>query len=180
MTLNSTTSPIHITNNFLMPVNHISTVFLPSLFIYDIYFVPCISFNLLFVGQLVDMYYDVLFNKRGFVVMNFQTRQVARIGCKVSHMFKLTLMPLPKIIAPTLCVAFTSSFLDSSLDLQYRFLAHPSLSKLHLLILSGFLNHIHNQSLQCIYCQIAKQPALLFYKNDSIAVSPFDLIYFDI
>jgi hypothetical protein len=75
---------------------------------------------------------------------------------------------------------FLSSPTDSSIQLWHRCLAHSSIGKLRPLVSQVYLGYVTNESLDCIACQTAKQPALSFNNSTSISVSPFELMHSDI
>ena len=55
-----------------------------------------------------------------------------------------------------------------------------SVQKLHSLISSGFLVQVKQDSVDCVSCQLAKQPVLSFNNINSFSYASFDLIHFDI
>ena len=52
--------------------------------------------------------------------------------------------------------------------------------KLRSLISSGLLGQVKHDSVDCVSCQLAKQPALSFNNSDSFSHASFNLIHSDI
>ena len=52
-----------------------------------------------------------------------------------------------------------------------------SISCLRSLIFSDQLGSVSPEPLDCLPCQLAKQPALPFNNSDSVSVAPFDLVH---
>ncbi|XP_072080873.1 uncharacterized protein [Arachis hypogaea] len=102
-----------------------------------------------------------------------RTGKIIGTGCKVGHLFELENLHVP---STNLCAASS----PSTLHLWHHRLAHSSLEKLRPLISTGVLSQVQNESLDCISCRTAKQHALSFNNNSSIACSPFDLIHSDV
>ena len=67
-----------------------------------------------------------------------------------------------------------------SLALWHSRLGHASISKVKELVSRGLLGSISNKSFDCMPCQFGKQTALPFNNNVSHALSPFDLIHFNV
>jgi hypothetical protein len=94
-------------------------------------------------------------------------------------MFELTSLHLPSTpTSPPSQVAHIASFFP--LSLWHLRLGHVSVQKLRSLISSGFLGQIKHDSVDCVSCQLAKQPALSFNNSDSFSHASFDLIHSDI
>ena len=66
------------------------------------------------------------------------------------------------------------------MSLWHLRLGHVSVQKLRSLISSGFLGQIKHDSVDCVSCQLAKQPTLSFNNSDSFPHTSFDLIHSDI
>ncbi|XP_072062244.1 uncharacterized protein [Arachis hypogaea] len=109
----------------------------------------------------------------GSLLHDRRTGKIIGTGCKVGRLFELENLHVP---STNLCAASS----PSTLHLWHRRLAHSSLGKLRPLISTGVLGQVQNESLDCISCRTAKQPALSFNNNSSIACSPFDLIHSDV
>ncbi|GKV50006.1 hypothetical protein SLEP1_g56724 [Rubroshorea leprosula] len=68
----------------------------------------------------------------------------------------------------------------SSLHLWHSRLGHTSVGKLCPFISCGLLGSVPNESMHCVSCQSAKQPALSFSSSHSHSTAPFDLVHFDV
>ncbi|GKV25438.1 hypothetical protein SLEP1_g34877 [Rubroshorea leprosula] len=68
----------------------------------------------------------------------------------------------------------------SHLHLWHSRLGHTSVNKLHPLISRGLLGSILNESVHCVSCQSAKQPALSFSSSHSHSTTPFALVHSDV
>jgi hypothetical protein len=105
--------------------------------------------------------------------------QVLGTGRRVGWMFELTSLHLPSTPTPPLShVSHTDSVFPLSLwNLR---LGHVLVQKLHSLISSSFLSQVKHDSVDCVSCQLAKQPALSFNNSDSFSHVFFYLIHSDI
>ena len=105
--------------------------------------------------------------------------QVLGTGHRVGRMFKLTSFHLPSTPTPHPShVAYTAPIFP--LGLWHLRLGHVSVQKFHSLISSGFLGQVKHDSVDCVSCQLVKQPTLSFNNNDSFSHTFFDLIHYDI
>ena len=68
---------------------------------------------------------------------------------------------------------------SSPLVLWHSQLGHVSFDRLRSLVSNGQLG-VLNDKIDCLSCQLAKQPTLRFNTSTSISHAPFDLIHFDI
>ena len=59
---------IHTANGFTMLVRSISTISTSKLSISNVFYVPKLSYNLLFVGQLAELDYRIIIDYFGWVV----------------------------------------------------------------------------------------------------------------
>ena len=94
-------------------------------------------------------------------------------------MFELTSLHLPS--TPTLPpsqVAHTTSVFP--LSFWHLRIGHVSVQKLCSLISNSFLGQVKHDSVDCVSCQLVKQPALSFNNSDSFSHVSFDLIHSDI
>ena len=174
MSSTNITSPIHTADGSLMTVSHKGSISMTDLTLPDTYFIPKLNFNLISVGQLVDLGYDITFSSSGCHVQDRKTKKVIGTGCKVGRLFRLDSLHVPH--PQNLCATSVSS----SLQLWHQRLAHTSLGKIRPLISQGYLGSISDESFDCVSCQTAKQPALSFNKSTSISNSSFDLVHSDI
>ena len=61
---------VHTTDNSVMHVQNIGTINTPKLSIYDVFHIPKVFLNILFVGQLCELGVDIHFLSRGFFVQD--------------------------------------------------------------------------------------------------------------
>ena len=167
-------SPIHTADGSPMNVSHNGSVSMPNLTLPDTFLIPQLNFNLISVGQLVDLGYDLTFSSSGCQVQDRTTKKVIGTGCKVGRLFQLDTLHVPQ--TQNICATSASA----SLQLWHQRLAHTSLGKLRPLISQGYLGSISDESFDCVSCQTAKQPALSFNKSTSFSNSSFDLVHSDI
>uniref|UniRef100_A0A2N9GCA0 CCHC-type domain-containing protein n=1 Tax=Fagus sylvatica TaxID=28930 RepID=A0A2N9GCA0_FAGSY len=145
----------------------------------DTYLIPNLTLNLISVGQLCELGFDLWFGSSGCRVQDPRTNQVLGTGRRVGRMFELTSLHLPSTSTPPPShVAHTASVFP--LSLWHLRLGHVSVQKLRTLISSGFLGQVKHDSVDCVSCQLAKQPALSFNNSDSFSHASFDLIHSDI
>ena len=94
-------------------------------------------------------------------------------------MFELIHLCIPTLSpSPIQTVASTSA--SPSLSLWHSCLGHVSFGRLQSLVSRGQLGNVSNEKVDCLSCQLSKQPALLFNKSDSLSYAPFDLIHSDV
>ena len=83
-------SPIHTADGSLMNVSHKGSISMSKLTLPDTYLIPKLNFNLISVGQLVDLGYDINFSSSGCHVQDRITKKVIGTGCKVGRLFQWT------------------------------------------------------------------------------------------
>jgi|UniRef100_A0A2N9EJY9 hypothetical protein len=170
---------IQTANGSYISANHTGSVSTPTLSLSDTYLIPNLTLNLISVGQLCELGYDLWFGSSGCRVQDPQTNQVLGTGRRVGRMFELTSLHLPSTPTPPPSqVAHTASVFP--LSLWHLRLGHVSVQKLRSLVSSGFLGQVKHDSVDCVSCQLAKQPALSFTNSDSSSHASFDLIHSDI
>ena len=108
-----------------------------------------------------------------------KTGQTLGIGRKHGRLYELISLHIPSQLSPPSSHAASAST-QSSLELWHSRLGHMSLSRLRPLASSGQLGNVSNEIIDCLSCQLDKQPALPFNNSDSISKSPFDLIHSDV
>jgi hypothetical protein len=157
---------IQTTNGSHISVSHTGSVSTPTLSFSDTYLIPNLTLNLISVGQLCELGYDLWFRSSSCRVQDPQTNQVLGTGRRMGRMFELTSLHLPSTPTPSPSqVAHTTSVFP--LSLRHLRLGHVSVQKLRSLISSGFLGQVKHDSVDCVSCQLAKQPALSFNNSDS-------------
>uniref|UniRef100_A0A2N9GEW1 Uncharacterized protein n=1 Tax=Fagus sylvatica TaxID=28930 RepID=A0A2N9GEW1_FAGSY len=125
-----------------MSVGHIGTVSSPNLTIPDIYLVPKLFLNLLFVGQLCELGLDLHFSNRGVDVQDPLTSKLLGTGRKIGRLFELCNLQIPSHMVSSSIAATTTL----SPDLWHSHLGHASLSRLQLLASQGHLESL------CLLC----------------------------
>uniref|UniRef100_A0A2N9J0X6 Integrase catalytic domain-containing protein n=1 Tax=Fagus sylvatica TaxID=28930 RepID=A0A2N9J0X6_FAGSY len=170
---------IQTANGSYISANHTGSVSTPTLSLSDTYLIPNLTLNLISIGQLCELGYDLWFGSSGCRVQDPRTNQVLGTGRRVGRMFELTSLHLPSTPTPPPSqVAHTASVFP--LSLWHLRLGHVSVQKLRSLVSSGFLGQVKHDSVDCVSCQLAKQPALSFTNSDSSSHASFDLIHSDI
>uniref|UniRef100_A0A2N9HPR0 CCHC-type domain-containing protein n=1 Tax=Fagus sylvatica TaxID=28930 RepID=A0A2N9HPR0_FAGSY len=170
---------IQTANGSYISASHTGSVSTPTLSLSDTYLIPNLTLNLISVGQLCELGYDLWFGSSGCRVQDPRTNQVLGTGRRVGRMFELTSLHLPSTPTPPPSqVAHTASVFP--LSLWHLRLGHVSVQKLRSLVFSGFLGQVKHDSVDCVSCQLAKQPALSFNNSDSFSHTSFDLIHSDI
>uniref|UniRef100_A0A2N9IIQ3 CCHC-type domain-containing protein n=1 Tax=Fagus sylvatica TaxID=28930 RepID=A0A2N9IIQ3_FAGSY len=170
---------IQTANGSHLAASHTGSVSTSTLSLSDTYLIPNLTLNLISVGQLCELGFDLWFGSSGCRVQDPRTNQVLGTGRRVGRMFELTSLHLPTTSTPPPShVAHTASVFP--LSLWHLRLGHVSNQKLRTLISSGFLGQVKHDSVDCVSCQLAKQPALSFNNSDSFSHASFDLIHSDI
>jgi hypothetical protein len=170
---------IQTANDSHIAASHTGSVSTPTLSLSNIYLILNLTLNLISVVQLCELGFDLWFGSSGCRVQDPQTNQVLRTGRRVGLMFELTSLHLPftPTPPPSHVAHIASVFL---LSLWHLCLGHVSIQKLRSLISSGFMSQVKHVSVDCVSCQLAKQPALSFNNNDSFSHASFDLIHSNI
>lgn len=101
-----------------------SYLYLSNLRLPNTYLVPKLNFNLISIGQLCDLGYEITFSSSGCRVHDPQTRKLMGSGRKIGRLYELTELHIP--IESNICAATT----DSSIQPWHRCLAHSSIGKL--------------------------------------------------
>jgi hypothetical protein len=170
---------IQTANGSHLAASHTGSISTSTLSLSDIYLILNLTLNLISVGQLCELGFDLWFGSSGCRVQDPRTNQVLRTSRRVGRMFELTSLHLPSTSTPPPShVAHTASIFP--LSLWHLRLGHVSVQKLRTLISSGFLGQVKYDSVDCVSCQLAKQPALSFNNSDSFSHASFDLIHSDI
>ena len=174
----STSLPtIYTANGSLIHVSHLGNVSTPALYVSNVYQIPKLTQNLLFVGQLTEPGFSLTFSSTGVVVQDSRTGQIAWITHKVGRFFELIFLHLPSSCLSGSAVPRQSAF---SLALWHSRLGYASISRVRQLVSRGLLGSVSNKSFDCMPCQFGKQIALPFNNSVSHALSSFDLIHSDV
>ena len=172
-------SIITTTNGSTLKATHIGNIDTFTLCIPDTYLVLNLSFNLISIGQLCDLDFDLHSSKQyGCIIQDHRTGQKVRTGCKVRTLFELECLKIPQylIYATTPQV---KSF-STSLDLWHSRLGHTSFSRIKSLASIGVLGKVSHDTSECLSCQFGKQQASPFNNSESSSSAPFDLVHYDI
>ncbi|KAK3003862.1 hypothetical protein RJ639_019499 [Escallonia herrerae] len=86
---------IHTVDGCHMPVNHVGHVSTSTLSLPDTYFIPSLKLNLISVGQLCDLGFDLHFSHTGCCVQDPETGQTIGMGRKVGRLFELINLSIP-------------------------------------------------------------------------------------
>ena len=174
----STSLPtIYTTNGSPMHVSHLGNVSTSALFVSNVYQIPQLTHNLLSVGQLTELCFTLTFSSTGVVVQDSQTGQIIGTTRKVKRLFELICLHLPSSRLSASAVLGQST---SYLALWHSRLGHASISRVKQLVSRGLLGSISNKSFDCMPCQFGIQNALQFNNSVSHALSPFNLIHYDV
>jgi hypothetical protein len=168
-------SLIRTIDGSIMTINNIGTINTPSLSIPKVFHVPELSFNLLYVRQLCELGYKLVFDFFGVHVQDPRTSQTIGTRHRIGRMFELSSLHLP-----TTSVSAAISLSSPPLAFWHSRLGHASVSRVQPLASKGLLGSVSNNSFHCISCQLGKQPALSFNNSESHATASFDLIHFDV
>ena len=103
--------------------------------------------------------------------------QIVGTARKVGRLFELISFHLPSSRLSTSAISRHST---SSLALWHSRLGHAIIFRVKQLVSRGLLGSVSNKSFDCMPCQFDKQTALPFNNSVSHALSPFDLIHFDV
>ena len=76
-----------------MPVSYIGNVYNSKLNLLDIFHVPKLSLNLVSVGQLTELSFNVIFSNHGCYVQDSQTGEILRTDHKVGCLFEVLRIP---------------------------------------------------------------------------------------
>ncbi|XP_025640741.1 uncharacterized protein [Arachis hypogaea] len=123
---------VNTANGSLLHATHHGVISQSNIHLSDAYFIPKLNFNLISVGQLVELSFDVIFSNSGCRVQDRRTKKIIGTGYKVERLFELKNLHVP---STNLCAASS----PSTLHLWHRRLAHSSLGKLRSLISTGVL-----------------------------------------
>ncbi|KAK2978854.1 hypothetical protein RJ640_010424 [Escallonia rubra] len=140
---------IHTADGSHMHVDHVGHVSTSTVSLPDTYFIPSLKLNLISVGQLCDLGFDLHFSRTGCRVQDPEMGQTIGIGRKVGRLFELINLSIPHCptIPPQSAASVTS---QNSLELWHSRLGHVSFSHLHPLVSSGLLG-VGEAALTAVY-----------------------------
>jgi hypothetical protein len=175
-----------------MPLVGVGSVVTPHLSLSNVYLIPQLKLNLVFVGQICDSGdYLVMFSGSFCCVQDLQSQKLIGTCRRENGLYILD--ELKVLVAAVAAVAaaaaattvdlfsFCLSLSSSSFYLWHSRLDHISSSRLRFLASTGALGNLKTcDILNCSGCKLAKFSALPFNRSISVSSSPFDLIYSDI
>ena len=161
-----------------MHISHLGHISTPTLSVSNVYQIPQLTHNLLSLGQLIELGFSLTFSSTGVVVQDSQSGQIVGTARKVRRLFKLIYLHLPFSHLSTPAISGTSP--SFSLALWHSRLGHAYISRVKQLVSRGLLGSVSIKSFDCMPCQLGKQTDLPFNNSVSHALSPFDLIHFDV
>ena len=110
-------SPIaHTADNSIMHVQNIGIVNTPKLSVSNVFHIPTVSLNLLFVSQLCELGVNVHFSSCGCFMQDPQTGEILGTGHKVRRLFELKY----------LCIPFKAVIVAVTCSILHARLGHPS------------------------------------------------------
>ena len=165
---------IYTGNGSPMHVSHLGNIPTAALSVSNVYQIPKLTHNILYVGQLTELGFSLTFSSTGVVVQDSQMGQIVGTAPKVGRLFELIFPHLP---SSRLSASAVSGQSISSLDLWHSRLGHASISRVKQLVSRGLLGSVSNKSFDCMLCQFFKQTALPFNNSVSHAHCFFDLIH---
>ena len=165
------TSTIHTANGSTILVRSIGTISTSKISISDVFHVPKLSYNLLSVGQLVELGYRIILDYFGCFVQDPRTRQELGTGYGIGRLFEISCIRLP---ATGVSVATSSS---PSLSLWHSRLGYASSSWVQQLVSRGLLGPVSKDNFDYVPCQLGKQPALPFHNSKSMSTGIFNSIH---
>ncbi|XP_015941386.1 uncharacterized protein LOC107466891 [Arachis duranensis] len=127
---------VNIANGSLLHATHKGSISQSTLNFPDTYYISKLNFNLISVGQLVDLSFEVTFFVSGCRVQDPQTRQIIGSGRKVGRLFELENLHIPPVLN------FRAASSPSTLHLWHQRLTHTSLGKLCPLVSQGVLSQV--------------------------------------
>ena len=99
---------IHIVDGSTMHGNSLGFVSTSNLSIPRVFHVPDLSYNLCYVGQLVELGYRLIFYYSGCIVQDPRKGQERGIGPRVWHMFLVDNLHLPPVAPVSVTAAISS------------------------------------------------------------------------
>ena len=82
-------------NGSSMHVSQLGNVSTPALFVSNVYQIPQLTHNLLYVEKLTELDFSLTFSSTGVVVQDSQTGQIVETARKVGRLFELIFLHLP-------------------------------------------------------------------------------------
>ena len=133
---------IYTANGSPMHFSYLGNISTPALFVSNVYQIPQLTHNLLFVGQLIELGFSLTFSSTGVVVQDSQMGKIVGTTRKVGRLFELISLDLP---SSHLSASAVSGKSTSSIALWHSRLGHASISKVKQLVSRGFFRFSFKQ-----------------------------------
>ena len=171
---------IHIADGSTMHGNSLDFVSTSNLSVPGVFHVPNLSYNLCFVGQLVELGCRLIFYYSRCIVQDPRTGQELGTGHGVGRMFPMDNLYLPPVTPISVAATTAAVSSLSSLALWHSRLGHASSSQVQQLASKGLLGSVSKDNFDCTSCHLGKQQVFPFNKSESISNSIFELIHSDV
>ena len=112
---------IQTTNGSHIAASHIGSISTPTLSLSDTYLIPNFTLNLIFVGQLCELGFDLWFGSSSYRVQDLRMNQVLGTGRRVGWMFELTSLHLSSTPTPPPSHVAHTAFVFSLIFLAFTF-----------------------------------------------------------
>lgn len=169
-----------------MPLAGIGSLSIPNLSFCDVYYIPSLTLDLVFISQLCDSSYLVIFSFTSCCVQDPHSGRLIGIGCRqglyiLNELRVLDTGASTSSSTSNLLFYFHFNSLSSSFYLWHYRLGHVSASRLKHLASTGALEKLQISDISdCCSYKLAKFSALPFSQSVSISYAPFDLVHYDV
>ncbi|GKD42492.1 retrovirus-related pol polyprotein from transposon TNT 1-94, partial [Tanacetum coccineum] len=182
LNLNSSKS-IVAANGDSMPLGGIGSVDIPSVALFDVYYISNLTMNLASVSKICDSGCDVNFTVSDCSIYDRKTKEVVGTGHRQGDLYVLDHFRDIHDTASS-SVNLSSFWLNRSSSAFYLWhsrLGHVSGSRLRFLASTGALGKLEAHDISdCSGCKLAKFSALPFSNSVSSSNAPFDLVHSDV
>ena len=120
---------IHVADGSTMHGNSLDFVSTTNLYVPGVFHVPDLSYNLCYVGQLVELGYHLIFYYSWCIVQDLRTGQELRTGPKVGLTFPVNNLHLPPVTPVSVAATATAVSSLPSLALWHSRLSHAPSSR---------------------------------------------------
>ena len=169
-------------NGDSVPLSSVGLVATPSVSLSNVYFIPSLSMNLAYVGQICNSGHDVWFYVSNCFIHDRQIQEVIGTCRREGGLYVLDNFKDPSDITVS-TVDLYSYWLNRSSSVFYLWhsrLGHVYASILKFLVSSRALRQLESHDiLDCNGCKLEKFTALPFNKSVSFSNASFDLVHYD-